>query len=146
MGDTPEVVKHALAGIGTGAFDGHLVNVIEFARRRLTEGPTAARWSVSCTIADGDASYLVEVTEDSLTVAEAELAEIATGSSWGNLHPIRSASANRAIIQAALMHRHKLQSIDAHRLAGALTVVEATNAFTQYEVDAVPTSGQSTSS
>jgi hypothetical protein len=134
--DTEAVVESVTAG----DHDGHLVEIIEAVRLRFQFGTTEQRWKV--------VYHDQEFTEDDLTLNEARLVERISGTNWGMLNPVSSASECQAIITACL-HTRQGKTLkfgrdgpagDAWDEAGGMTTHEAVDAITSYEVERAPKS------
>lgn len=138
--DAPELNhKKVTAAILAGAFDGHLVDMMEAIRRRFTDRPGAVRWRLSVCLDGVD----VDVTEDDLTMAEAELIEDETGLSWAQIDPQRSAKACKALLTVVLQTRSGKSSAEARKLVGAATTSQVVDGIDVYEVDPDPTGAAS---
>lgn len=125
--DTPAVLVDA---VKAGDYDGHLNELLEAIRLRLTHGTTEIRWKVTY---DGE-----EITQDSLTLAEAAFVERTTLTSWANLNPTNSAGECQAIIAMALHMRQGVPRKEAMDRAGAIGLEDAVAAVGSYEVQRVP--------
>lgn len=124
--------------IKSGELDGSLVEIVETVRLRFDNGGTAQRWKIT--------HDLGEFTEDDLTLGEARLVERISGTNWGLLNPVASASECVAIIAACLHTRHR-KSLkftrdgpqgEAWDLASKMTARDAVAAISAYEVEAAP--------
>lgn len=113
-----------------GEFDGHLNELLEAIRLRLTLGTTEIKWKVTF---EGE-----DITQDSLTLAEAAFVERTTLTSWANLNPVNSAGECQAIIAMALHMRQGVGRKEAMDRAGALGLEDAVAAVGSYEVDRAP--------
>jgi hypothetical protein len=113
-------------GIRAGEFDGHLGLFQEAMRERVLSQATSMRWKLT--------HPLVTVTEDDLTLGEAEMVERVTGQSWAQIDPYTSARECRAILSVCLQSRTDLDGAEAAKVAADVTVTEATEMLGTYEV------------
>lgn len=126
MSDLTEITED----IKAGSYDGQLVSIIEAVQLRLQHGTTALKWRVRWE----DHTF----TEDDLTLAEAATVEKLTGSSWGTLNPLSSASDCQAIVASCLHHRTGVTMKDALAEAGKVTVDGMVERIDSYEVERAP--------
>lgn len=129
--DGPEVsADDLIESVKAGEYDGHLVDLIEAIRDRFQFGTTEQKWKI--TFEDE------EITQDSLTLAEAASVEKMSGQSWAYLNPVNSARECLAIVTATLVHRHHMREVDAKAKVGKWTVEDAVAAVGSYEVERAP--------
>lgn len=132
-----EDYKRLTAEIARGDHDGQLANIMEAVRHRFTTGPGVTRWRLTHDGA-GDESFAVEVTEDDLTLAEAEAIEKATGRSWAAIDPISSAKCCAAVLTVAIASRTEQSQSAAEAHVAALPVSSVVDGISQYEVNPAP--------
>ncbi len=130
MSDAQKICAEILAG----RHDGKLADINEAIRERVLSQATSLRWKIS--------HPLVEVTEDDLTLEEAEQVERITKLTWASIDPYSSAVECRAILTVALQRRAGLSAADAAAETGKLTVTQATEIMSTYEVTAGPLEGR----
>lgn len=133
--ESPNGEQLALA-IKTGAYDPHLLDLADAIAKRFTHSDTAKRWRFDWTSPDGE--HRIEVTEDDLTVDEAAKIEKITGKSWAELNPMRSANHARAIGFVMLRDRLGLKQDDAEQVLKQMTVVDAVDSISEYQVSPAP--------
>lgn len=119
-----------VAEILDGRLDGKLADIQQAIRERVLSQATSMRWVI--------AHPEVEVREDDLTLEEAEMIERITNQTWASIDPYQSARECRAILAVALQKRAGKSAQEAAALTAALTVTEATEMLSTYEVTAGP--------
>lgn len=113
--------------IAEGRYDGNLVDIAIAVRKRLTDGPTTSRWTLTC---DGR-----EFTEDDLTLGIARTIEAETGTNWLNLNPTKSATDCIAIVAGILHHRDGIPYEEADAQAAGWGVIATVQSISAYEVE-----------
>lgn len=113
-----------VATIDAGDLDGHLAEIVTAARVRML-GQQTQRWRIT----HGD----LVVTEEDLTLAEAVAAESLTGSGWGDLSPVDSASHTLAVLAVTINQRTGMPLDAAVTSVGGITVEDAVAMIDFYE-------------
>lgn len=119
-----------IEAVKAGDFDGNLVEIIEAVRVRFQFGSTEQKWKVTY---DGE-----DITQDSLTLAEASFVEKQAGTSWAYINPTNSAGECQAIIAMHLHFRHGKPRKEAVEEAGRMNLEAAVDAVGSYEVERAP--------
>lgn len=119
-----------VAEILAGRHDGKLADIQQAMRERVLSQATSMRWKIT--------HPEVEITEDDLTLEEAELIERVTRQSWAQIDPYASAVECRAILTVCLQKRAGKTPKEAADLTAKLTVTSTTEMLSSYEVTAGP--------
>ena len=122
-----------VAEILAGRYDGHLADFQQAMRERVLSQATALRWKI--------VHPEVTVTEDDLTLGEAEMIERVTNQSWAMIDPYQSARECRAILTVVLQQRTDRSADEAAKITAELTVTDVTAMLQSYEVVAGPLEG-----
>ncbi len=116
--------------IKQGDFDGDLIPLLEAVRMRFQHGTTEQKWKV---VYEGE-----DITQDSLTLAEASFVEKQCATSWAYINPVNSAGECQAIIAMHLHFRQGKLRKEAIEEAGRMNLEDAVAAVGSYEVDKAP--------
>ena len=130
MTDFPLSPDELVTHLQGGTYDGHWKQILDAFKFRASVGEVGMRWRLDLCGMD--------ITEDSLTVGEAEDIEEATRTNWQQLAPGRSARTCRTILQVCLQSRKGLTVEEARETARAVTIAELLEGFSEYEVAAPP--------
>lgn len=130
MDEEELTIDRVTEAIKSGDFDGQLVPLVEAVRMRFTHGTTEQKWKVTY---EGE-----DITQDSLTLAEASFVEKQAGTSWAFLNPTNSAGECQAIIAMHLHFRQGKSRKEAVEEAGRMNLEAAVAAVGSYEVDKAP--------
>ena len=118
--------------IARGDLDDALGAIYDAMQSRFSEGAVGLTWSI--TLPD----LGLTVTEDDLTIVEAELIEAMAGCSWANIDPVRSARDCRSVLEVCLSQRQNMSADDAHKAIGSLRVTDFLRAVKREVVSPAP--------
>lgn len=120
--------QKAASAIRKGECDSGLDDVLNALMDRVSSGAVGMRWSL-----DLDDLH---VTEEDLTLGEADMLERLLGCSWGEVNPLKSAEHAAALIRVTLHTRLDLPTDEASERTQAYSVKRVVDAITQHsEVD-----------
>jgi hypothetical protein len=121
--------------LALGRHDDRLQDLAEAVGHRIVTKGAKMRWRITVTL--GDLGELV-VDEDNVTLDEMETAERLAGATWLTLDPRQSARKMRAVLAAAVMHRHGLTEADALEALSGLGALAVVESLSEYMADADP--------
>jgi hypothetical protein len=116
--------QRAASAIRKGECDADLADVLNALMERVSTGEVALRWRL-----DLDDLH---VTEEDLTLGEADMLERLLGCTWGEVNPLKSAEHAAALIRVCLVSRTGITTEEASDLTKGYPVKRVVDAITQY--------------
>ena len=123
-------VQAMIQRIASGDADGQLTGILEAVQSRVLDGAATFQWQINW---DG-----LEISENDLTLDEALSIEAATGATWSNIEPLRSAAHCKSILKVCMMNRMSLSSSEVDKKLSNAKVVDILNSINRIEVNPSP--------
>ena len=123
-------IQSMIQRISAGDADGQLSGILEAVQSRVIDGAAAFQWQIDW---DG-----LLISENDLTLDEALAIENATGATWSNIEPLRSAAHCKSILKVCMMHRMSLSSSEVDKKLSNAKVVDILSSINRIEVNPSP--------